>query len=164
MTTTISGTSFSTPSDTEVRVEREFDGPRELVFALMTDPALIPEWWGPRDQTVVVEEMDVREGGKWRYSSTGPDGTEITFSGEYLEVSPPERLAYTFRFSLAPGFETIERGELIDLGNGRTRFVTVATANSAEGLAGMLESGMQKGAAETYERFDELLARNSGRS
>ena len=59
-------TTVTTPSELEIRVERVFDAPRAHVFSVWTDPELIPEWWG--DQTV-VEEMDVRPGGRWRFNT-----------------------------------------------------------------------------------------------
>ena len=49
----------TTPTDREIHIER--------VFAVYTDPKLIPEWWGPRGTTAVVDEMDVRPGGRWRF-------------------------------------------------------------------------------------------------
>ena len=57
-------TTVTTPNELEIRVERVFDAPREHVFSVWTDPQLIPEWWG--DGTV-VEEMDVRPGGTYRF-------------------------------------------------------------------------------------------------
>src|SRR5262249_58349196 len=81
-------TQVTTPTELEICVERVFDAPRDHVFRVWTDPALIPEWWG--DGTT-VEEMDVREGGRWRFrTESGMEG-----EGEYREVSPPERLAQT---------------------------------------------------------------------
>jgi len=85
----MSTTEVTTPTDTEIRIERVFDAPRERVFAVWTDPALIPEWWG--DDTV-VEEMDVRAGGRWRFRTAyGP------VEGEFHEVVPPERIVQTFQ-------------------------------------------------------------------
>ena len=52
----------TTPTDREIHIERVFDAPRDRVFAAYTDPELIPEWWGPRGTTTVVDEMDVRPG------------------------------------------------------------------------------------------------------
>ena len=49
----------TTPSEREIRIEREFDAPRDRVFALYTDPELIPQWWGPRSTTTEVVQMDV---------------------------------------------------------------------------------------------------------
>ena len=67
---------LTTPTDREIHVERIFDAPRERVFAAYTDPKLIPEWWGPRETTTIVDPMDVRPGGSWRLprrrSSTDP--------------------------------------------------------------------------------------------
>ena len=57
-------TTVTTPNELEIRVERIFDAPRSHVFSVWTDPKLIPEWWG--DGTV-VEEMDVRPGGTYRF-------------------------------------------------------------------------------------------------
>ena len=57
-------TTVTTPNELEIRVERIFDAPRTHVYPVWTDPELIPEWWG--DGTV-VEEMDVRPGGTYRF-------------------------------------------------------------------------------------------------
>ena len=60
----MNATTVTTPSELEIRVERIFDAPRDHVFSVWTDPDLIPEWWG--DGTV-VEAMDVRPGGAYRF-------------------------------------------------------------------------------------------------
>ena len=63
-------TSVTTPNELEIRVERVFDAPRAHVFSVWTDPELIPEWWG---EGTVVEEMDVRPGGTYRFRTAyGP--------------------------------------------------------------------------------------------
>src|ERR671925_885800 len=85
---TMNTTTVSTPNELEIRVERIFDAPRRHVFSVWTDPELIPEWWG---EGTVVEEMDVRPGGKWRFN-TGYGVVE----GEFREVEAPERLVQTF--------------------------------------------------------------------
>src|SRR6476660_4808255 len=82
-------TTVSTPNELEIRVERIFDAPRGHVFSVWTDPKLIPEWWG--DGTV-VEEMDVRPGGTYRFQ-TAYGAVE----GEFHEVDAPERLVQTFQ-------------------------------------------------------------------
>src|SRR5205085_7552146 len=78
---TMSTTTVTTPNELEIRVERVFEAPRAHVFSVWTDPQLIPEWWG--DGTV-VEEMDVRPGGTYRFR-TGFGVVE----GEFREVEPP---------------------------------------------------------------------------
>jgi uncharacterized protein YndB with AHSA1/START domain len=150
----------TTPTDREIRIEREFDAPRDRVFALMTDPKLIPEWWGPYGHTTTVDEMDVRTGGRWRFVSRDADGNEYGFRGGYREVSAPERLAQTFEFEPMAGYVSLETSTFEDLGD-RTRMVTVALFHTTEDRDGMLASGMEKGMNETYERLDELLERRA---
>src|SRR5436305_3449630 len=84
---------ITTPTEREIRFERTFDAPREVVWRAFTDPALVAEWYGGGAE---VEHMDVRVGGTWKFlGGYGPDG-KYTFQGEYLEVDPPRRLVQTF--------------------------------------------------------------------
>src|SRR5256885_1211008 len=91
-------TKVTLPSGTEILITREFDAPRDLVFKAMTDPDLIPRWWGPPNQTRTVDKMDVRPGGRWRYVMGAPDGTKSAFRGEYREVVAPERVVRTLEW------------------------------------------------------------------
>ncbi len=149
---------ITTPSDREIRIEREFDAPRDLVFATITDPELIPQWWGPRGTTAVVDQMDVSPGGSWRFVIHDSDGVETAFRGTYREVAPPERVVQTFEWEGMPGHVAVETAVFEDLGD-RTRLITTTLFHTTEERDGMLSSGMEKGANETYERLDELLAR-----
>src|SRR4029079_11974866 len=83
----MNATTVTTPNELEIRVERIFDAPRAPVFYVWTDPSLIPEWWG--DGTV-VEEMDVRSGGTYRFRTAFG-----VVEGEFREVDAPERLGQT---------------------------------------------------------------------
>jgi uncharacterized protein YndB with AHSA1/START domain len=144
--------------DREIHVEREFDAPRERVFAAYTDPEQIPKWWGPRGTTTVVEEMDATAGGKWRFVARDSDGSETAFRGVYREVSPPERIVQTFEWEGMPGHVSVDTAVFEDLGAGRTKVVTDSVFHLAEERDGMLESGMERGMNETFDRLDELLA------
>jgi uncharacterized protein YndB with AHSA1/START domain len=148
----------TTPTDREIRIEREFDAPRDRVFAIYTDPALVPEWWGPRGTTTIVDVMDVRAGGSWRFVARESDGSESAFRGTYREVTAPERIVQTFEWEGMPGHVSVETAEFEDLGD-RTRVVTTSTFHTTEERDGMLGSGMEGGMNETYQRLDELLAR-----
>src|SRR6202162_6570239 len=95
-------TTVTIPNELEIRVERVFDAPRTHVFSVWTDPALSPEWWG--DGTV-VEEMDVRPGGTYRFRTAFG-----VVEGEYREVEPPERLVQTLQKPpQTPQFEGLGR-------------------------------------------------------
>lgn len=148
----------TTPSDREIHCERVFDAPRDRVYAAYTDPALIPEWWGPRSMTTTVDAMDVRAGGSWRFVMRGADGSETGFRGTYREVTPPERIVQTFEWEGMPGHVSVETATFEDLGD-RTRVVTTSIFHTTEERDGMLGSGMEVGLNETYQRLDELLAR-----
>jgi len=143
-------------SDREIHTERVFNAPRERVFAAMTDPDLIPKWWGRRVDTTVVDKMDVRPGGDWRFVTSGPDG-ENAFRGTYREVSPPERVVQTFEWEGMPGHVIVETAVFEDLGE-RTRVRTVSLFHTTEERDGMLASGMEGGMSESHEKLDELLA------
>ena len=149
---------ITTPSDREIHIERVFAAPRDRVFAVYTDPALIPEWWGPRGSTTVVDTMDVRTGGDWRFVTSDCDGSETAFRGAYREVSPPKRIVQTFEWEGMPGYVCLETAVFEDLGD-RTKVVTTSLFYTTEERDGMLGSGMEHGLNETYARLDELLER-----
>jgi uncharacterized protein YndB with AHSA1/START domain len=150
---------ITTPGDRDIRVERVFDAPRERVFATYTDPALIPEWWGPYDTITIVDTMDVRPGGAWRFVVRGADGSETAFRGTYREVVPPERIAQTFEWEGMPGHVSVESATFEDLGDGRTKVVTTSLFHTPEERDGMMASGMEGGLNQSYARLDALLAR-----
>ncbi len=147
---------LTTPSDRVIVLTRIFDAPRELVFKAYTDPDLVPRWWGPRRFTTTVDKMDVRPGGAWRFVSRAADGTAFAFNGVYREISPPERLVYTFEFEGLPGHVSLETVTMEER-DGRTTVTDRVLFDSVEDRDGMLRSGMEAGAAETNERFAELL-------
>jgi uncharacterized protein YndB with AHSA1/START domain len=150
----------TTPTDRAIHIERIFDGPRDRVYAAFTDPELISEWWGPRDGTTVVDQMDVRPGGAWRYVVRGADGSETAFRGTYREVSAPERVVQTFEWEGLPGHVSIETAEFEDLGD-RTKVTTTSLFHTPEERDGMLGAGMEGGLNESYARLDEVLARQA---
>lgn len=138
--------------------ERTFDASREQVWTAFTDPEVVPRWWGPHGTTTTVVEMDVRPGGRWRYVSHAPDREDVAFFGEYLEVTPPARIRWTFMFDvegLGPqgGPETFT---FEDVG-GKTRVRSVGHMGSPEIVEGALATGMVRGALETWDRLDAVL-------
>lgn len=153
---------ITTPADREIHVERVFAAPRDRVFAVYTDPELIPEWWGPHGTTTIVDRMDVRPGGGWRFVSRDSDGSETAFRGTYREIAPPERIVQTFEWEGMPGHVSVETATFEDLGD-RTRVRTVSIFHTTEERDGMIASGMEGGLNETYDRLDAVLARLAGR-
>lgn len=144
------------PGMHSVVLTRDFNAPRELVFKAFTDPTLIPQWWGPRLYTTSVDKLEVRMGGLWRFVQRGADGSEYGFRGVFHEVKSPERLVYTFEWEGMPGHILLETIELEEH-DGKTRVIDSSVFQSVEDRDGMLQSGMEGGATESWERLDELL-------
>jgi uncharacterized protein YndB with AHSA1/START domain len=136
---------------------RVLNAPRALVFKAHTDPNLIPKWWGRRSYTTTVDQLDLRVGGRWRFVQCDPDGNEYAFNGVYREIVPPERLSYTFEFEGMPGHVLIETLTFEEQ-DGKTRLTVTGLYQSVEDRDGMLQSGMEEGANESYEQLAELLA------
>lgn len=151
-------TTITTPSETEVRIERIFEAPRELVWEAYTDPELLCQWLGPRRLTMTVQEMDVRSGGSYRYTHSDADGSFVFF-GEFREVDPPRLLVQTFDFEGNEGGESLDRVEFEEIAPDRTRLVVTGRFESVEAREAMLRSGMEKGVNEGYEALDALLVR-----
>lgn len=84
----------SLPSDREIVVARRVSAPRELVWAVWTQPDHIGHWWGPTGFTTTTERMEVRPGGVWRFVMHAPNGVDYKNYVRYVEVVKPERLVY----------------------------------------------------------------------
>lgn len=147
---------LTTPAEREIVIERVFDAPRERVWRAYTDPALVAQWWG-RGNELVVERMEVERGGHWRFVEHA-DGQAHGFEGRFREVSPPDRLVYTFEWDGMPAYVVLDTVTFEDLGDGRTRVVTHALFFTPEERDGMLGSGMEQGVNESYAALDRLLA------
>ncbi len=144
--------------DLAFTMSRIFDAPRELVWKVCTDPEMIPKWWGPRQYTTVVDVMDLKVGGKWRYVQTDAEGNEHAFNGVFTEITPPERLAYTFEYEPMAGHVSTDTIIFEEQPDGKTKLIARTTFNTIEDLEGMLQSGMEGGAVETWDRLEGLLA------
>ena len=149
--------SLSLLSPTEIVMTRQFDAPRDLVWKAMTDADLIPRWWGFSNSTTTVDKLEARTGGAWRFVSSTEDGTEHAMRGEFLEVTPPTRLVWTFEYEPMPGHIVTDAITLEEIDGGKTQVSVLSTFASQEDRDGMIESGMESGAAESYDRLEELL-------
>jgi len=134
-------TTVTTPNELEIRVERTFDAPRAHVYSVWTDPKLIPEWWGGG---TVVEHMDVRAGGTYRFKTA-----HGVVEGEFREVEPPARLVQTFQNHL----QTLEFEDLGD----QTKLTQTMLFETTEQRDMAMQYGVEKGAKAGFERIDALL-------
>jgi uncharacterized protein YndB with AHSA1/START domain len=140
----------------EIIVSAVFNAPRERVFKAMTDPNLIPQWWGPRVLTTTIDKMDPRNGGVWRFVQRDPQHNEYAFHGVYHEVMAPERMIYTFEYEGAPG-HVILTDVSFSGHNGQTTMTEKSIFMSVEDRDGMLNEGMEDGEIESMQRLAELV-------
>jgi len=149
------------PGKQEIVITREFDAPRELVFKAFTYPKLYIQWLGPREIAMTLEKFEPRNGGSWRYIHKDKDGNEYAFHGVYHEVTAPERIIDTFEFEGLPekGYVCLETVRFEKLPGDRTKVTSQAVFQSVADRDGELQSGMERGVKESYDRLDELLGK-----
>ncbi|MEV4325846.1 SRPBCC domain-containing protein [Microbispora rosea] len=116
-----------TPSSDTERIERTYDAPAELVWELLTTAAGLEEWWVPDGFDIRVSELDLRPGGRLRYTMTATSPEQVAFVRDtgnalstefrktFIEVAPPARLAYLSLIDFVPGHEPYEHLTTIDI-------------------------------------------------
>lgn len=143
------------PSDLEIKMVRAFEAPRARVFEAHAKPEHVKHWWGRGNPLDC--DMDFRPGGTYRFVEHAPDGQQYAFRGEYRQIDAPERIVQTFEFEGWPGQVCEETLELTEEG-GRTTVTSVTRFDSKEERDGMVDSGMENGARESYEALAAYLA------
>jgi uncharacterized protein YndB with AHSA1/START domain len=83
---------------TSLEIKRFINAPRARVYAAWTDPAQLKQWWGPKQMRTKSLEFDPRVGGKYRWTLVNEEEEEMTVSGEYLELTPGRRIAFTWKW------------------------------------------------------------------
>lgn len=144
------------PSDTSIELSRTFNAPAELLFTALTTPEHVRRWWGclSEDYSVPVCEIDLRVGGSYRFVNATPDG-EFGFHGSYREVDAPHRLVYTEIFELFPDTESLVIATLTEQ-DGKTHLRVFVEYPSVEVRDAVIKSGMEYGAAISYDRLEEI--------
>ena len=141
---------------------REFDAPRDLVFAAWTDPKHLSQWWGPNGFTTTTSSFDFRPGGIWRFVMHGPDGRDFQNRIIFEEIAPPERIVY--RHDGGEDVEHVQFKQTVmfeDLG-GRTRLTWHGVFPSAAERNRLIKDyGADKGLTQTMARLGEYVQHNS---
>jgi uncharacterized protein YndB with AHSA1/START domain len=141
---------------------RLFDAPRPLVWEAMSKPEHIRRWWGQLGDgySVPVCEVDFRPGGRWRFVNKHPQG-EAEFYGVYREIDPPARVVFTEIFAPFPDAESVVTSVLTEE-NGKTRLTATVRYPSREVRDMVIKSGMERGAAISYDRLEEVARELQG--
>lgn len=147
--------------DREIRITREFDAPRELIFDAWTEPDKIGRWWGPNGFTTTTREMSFKIGGNWIFTMHGPDGTDFSNRIAYTEIKRPEILKYDHyghkngegdppHFQATVTFE--ESGE-------KTKLTMRMLFPTTEARDQSVEFGAVEGGNQTLKRLEKYLER-----
>ena len=146
-----------TTKNREIRINRTFNAPRELVFDAWTEPDKIGRWWGPNGFTTTTQNMDFCVGGNWVYIMHGPDGTDYPNRIVYTEIKKPKLIKYDHsgqrpddevRFKVTVNFEKNGKKTIIDF---RMVFPTVEARDNAA------EFGAVEGAHQTLGRLADFV-------
>jgi len=164
----------------ELLLSRVFKAPRETVFKAWVDPSMMAQWWGPKDFTNPVCEIDARKGGRYHVVMRGPDGTDYPVDGTFLEIVPHERIVMvdeviehpdewfeklnTFR-NAPPDNKSLSMVLTItfeDIGNGQTRLNILHRFGSSEDREAILKMGHIEGFSESLDKMDAMFAHLQG--
>jgi uncharacterized protein YndB with AHSA1/START domain len=109
-----------------LQMERTVSAPADAVFDAWTSAEVLRQWWAPGpDWETPIAEADVRVGGRLRIVMRSPDGEEFGGGGEYVEVKPAKRLAFTWTWEGPEGHQgsQLVEVEFSDRGDGTTTVV-----------------------------------------
>ena len=153
-------TSMTDETALVLKITRTFDAPRTLVFDAWTNPESEVGWWGPKDFSKLMQEIDLQVGGRHRLGMVSPKGEKHVSGGVYHEIVPPERLVMTEAWEDSrgmPGHETLVMINLVER-NGKTEmtfeqtgFEDAATRNSH-----------REGWTEAFDALADAMAQSGG--
>jgi uncharacterized protein YndB with AHSA1/START domain len=143
-------------------INRSFDASPRRVFDAWTNPDSRTGWWGPKNFTKLLQEIDLQVGGRHRLGMVSPEGEQHVSGGVYREIVPPQRLVMTEAWEDAegkPGHETLVTITL-DQRDDRTEMVFVQTG--FEDAAS--RDGHREGWTEAFDALAAAFARQQERS
>ncbi len=137
-----------------LQITRVLDAARPTVWRALTEPDLLPRWWGPAGFTSGVE-LDLRTGGHYRIEMKPPEGETFFLQGEFRRVEPPSQLAYTFRWEEPDpdDQETVVTLSLTDLG-GKTELALDQGSFATKARLALHRGGW----SDSFDKLTELLS------
>jgi uncharacterized protein YndB with AHSA1/START domain len=134
-------TTKPTPSPNAARLEHSYDAPPELIWELWTTAEGLEKWWGADGFETRVSDLELRPGGRVRYTmtATGPEQVEFVrnlgmplmseFRRTFTEVAAPTRLAYVSLIDFVPDQEPYEHLTVVDIEPAGARTNVVMTVD-----------------------------------
>lgn len=157
MTKTDDGTQMFTPSDREILITRSFRAPARIVFEALTKPEHVRRWWAPRSRGEMLTcEVDFRVGGRWRYTMRANAGFEVGFSGTFLTIEAPLKVAQTEVFDPFPDAVSTVTMTLEEQGP-ITAMRVLLVYPSKDVRDQVIGTGMEDGMRESYRQLTEVV-------
>ena len=160
MTVSSRNATVTLPTDEQILIVREFDAPKDRVWKAFTTPELVRRWWHAKRGEMTVCEMDFRVGGTWRYAMVTPDGFEVAFHGDYVEIVPEERVVTRELYEGVPrsvseeDAATVNTATFTEAAERTTLTILVQAANKTTRDA-IVESGMEDGLQDALDLLEE---------
>ena len=145
------------PGTQQIEISREFAAPAALVLRAFTEPDLLIRWLGPRRLTMTIDQFEARNGGTYRYIHRDEAGNEYGFRGVFHGTPSLDGIVQTFEFEGWPGHVALE-SMTFEERDGKTIVRQTSVYQSVADRDSIIESGMETGLSEGYERLDELLS------
>lgn len=146
------------PSDREILITRQFDAPAAVLFKAWTTPDLVKRWWGFETSEWLVCEIDLREGGSWRYVTREAGGFEVAFHGEYRTIEPPLRIVSTEVFEGYPDPDAASLNTVVfEEHDGVTTMAITVLHTKQEHRDAHIASGMEDGMQISMNRLEDLV-------
>ncbi|TGL96289.1 hypothetical protein EHQ76_16050 [Leptospira barantonii] len=158
----------------ELILSRIFEAPRNLVYRVWTDPKHIVFWWGPKDFTNPICEVDLKVGGKYRFVMRSPEGIDYPLQGVYLEIVENEKIVSTDLMEDHPIEWKNELQDKLEGAQDSVNFVATVTFEDYQGKTKLTirstfasnkvrdafkEMGMIEGWTESLVRFEAELSK-----
>jgi uncharacterized protein YndB with AHSA1/START domain len=150
---------MASKADLTLKLKRVLPAAPAAVFRAMGTATELAQWWGPRGFSVPSIEFSPRVGSRYRIKMQPPEGDAFHLAGEFREVDPPARLAYTFAWEEPDpdDVETLVELSLRDRGTS-TEIVLTQRAFRTEARRDLHRQGW----TESFDRLEGLLSEVSG--
>jgi len=147
---------ISLPTEHEIKIERKFNAPAELVFDVWTTAAHVRNWWGYPEHEMTDCSIDLRVGGTYRFAAQVPDFGEVAFHGVYKEIECPGLLVATEIYEAFPEKEAVNTLTLEEA-EGVTTMTIVSSYPDRPTRDAVIESGMEHGLQVSLDRAEAIL-------
>lgn len=142
----------------EIVLTRVIDAPRERVFAAWTDPRQLSAWFSPEGFSSETHEIDIRPGGRWRFSYVAPDGRRYENRVVFQRIEAPRLIAFEHGADIEDDPARFQVTVTFDAqGNGKT----VLTLRQLHPTAELRDTKIGFGAVEigmtTLDKLERLL-------